>query len=121
MIKLSTCYSFPSEEVSCIEVGLDPTADYPFALRVHLKSGRTLRVSYQTKGARDEAQMDLEAAIELELSRHASLSATRVQQHELATRWLTERVETFDKRQRSMWKALRKAIKGLPEEADDAK
>lgn len=121
MIRLSTYYSFPSEEVSYIEVGRSTEGDYPFVLRVHLKSGRTLSVSYQTKTARDKEQMDLEAAIELELGRHASLSATQVRQHELATRWLTERIEAFDKRQRSMWKALRKAIKGLPEEAGDAK
>lgn len=117
MIRLSTYYSFPSEEVSYIEAGNSSTADYPFGLTVHLKSGRTLSVSYQTKKARDEAKMDLEAEIELELSRHVSLSATQVRQHELATRWLTERIEAFDKRQRNMWKELRKAIKGLPEEA----
>ncbi len=67
MIQFEKFYSFPAQDVEAIAT-TEGTTDFPFRLLVHLRSGRSLGVNYETESARARTKASLEARIDNELN-----------------------------------------------------
>lgn len=110
MIAFSQYYNFSAEDVECIEVTTVESADFPYRLVVHLKSGKQLSVSYKDSKSRDNAK--LEMVRQVERQRRSDLEQIFSLFHSL--RYTVERI---DKRELRIWRQLRDLL-GIRVEED---
>lgn len=111
MVDFGSFYSFPADQVECVEVSTREDKTHPFVLTVSLKSGRRLGVTYVRQKDRDEAKRVLISRISNELRNDYERLYNKLY-------LLDDAVKRIDKRQLRIWRQL-KALFHLDKEGDE--
>lgn len=102
MIDFEGYYFFPAEEVGSVHLHT-VTGEYPYALTVHLKSGRDHTINYKEVEGRNKAARNLRSRIEMDLRE------TRADVRN-ALFLLNDEIKRIDKRQLRIWQQLKRLL-----------
>lgn len=99
MVDFAGYYSFPADQVECVEASTREDKTYPFVLTVSLKSGRRLSVNYAKREERDRVRLTLIDRISHELRSDYERLYNKLY-------LIDDAVKRIDKRQLRIWRQL---------------
>jgi hypothetical protein len=111
MISFSKYYNLSAEDVECIEATTVESADFPYRLTVHLKSGKQHSVSYKDSKSRDTAKLEMVRQVECQKRQESEKVLSMLYTIKYA-------VERIDRRELRIWRQLRDLL-GIRVEEDN--
>lgn len=112
MVDFGGDYSIVADQIESIYTSEGLDEEYPYNLRVRMKSGQEHGYKYKTKEARSSAKRRLINAVECELRRRDADISNRLF-------FIDDKLKRMDGRQLRIWRLLKELVQGKVG-ADDA-